>query len=323
MMKSLKRPISILLSLLLLFGAATTVPASAQTTANELKTSCLLGDVNEDGAVNVSDVTDIQRKLAGVEIAPFNEINADVDKNGKVTIQDATWIQCKLAGMLSPLDDVKPDNDALYDIAVRDSVFADEDEIMPLVNISRDDDRVIWNGDKVLMGLVHKYPDSYPDGEDVTLKLGDVWVFSAGEMYQWINSNSDGVNDWQERLEQLLGLPEWKKYTSVTTVWVDADLLHRPANVAAPTASMKLTYQPTNDETFDAKFKSWYDSNILWSYFNETKYPWTRLGYTYDWADNGREYGLSEFIIFSGASVSVDHTYTIDEFVESVKAKDQ
>ena len=85
---------------------------------------------------------------------------------------------------------------------------------MPLVNITRDDDRVIWNGDKVLMGLVHKYPDSYPDGEDVTLKLGDVWVFSAGEMYQWINSNSDGVNDWQERLEQLLGLPEWKKYTS-------------------------------------------------------------------------------------------------------------
>ena len=79
----------------------------------------------------------------------------------------------------------------------------------------------------------------------------------------------------------------------------------------------------SNDETFDAKFKSWYDSNILWSYFNETKYPWTRLGYTYDWADNGREYGLSEFIIFSGASVSVDHTYTIGEFVESVKAKDQ
>ena len=38
--------------------------------------------------------------------------------------------------------------------------------------------------------------------------------------------------------------------------------------------------------------------------------------------DNGREYGLSEFIVFSGAAVSVDHTCTIDEFVMSVKEKD-
>ena len=321
MIKSLKKPLGILLSLLLLFGAATTVHASAQTT-NQLKTTCLLGDANEDGAVNVSDVTAIQRKLSGFSIYPFNEFTADVDKNGAVTIQDATLIQYKLAGLPSPLDNGKLGNDALYEISVRDAVFADKDEIMPLVNITRDDDRVIWNGDKVLMGLVHKYPDSYPDGEDVTLKLGDVWVFSAGEMYQWINSNSNGVNDWQVRMEQLLGLPEWKKYTSVTTVWVNANLLHRPANVADPTAAMELTYQPTGDETFDTQFKSWYDSTILWSYFNEIKYPWTRLGYTYDWADNGKEYGLSEFIVFSGAAVSVDHTCTIDEFVMSVKEKD-
>ncbi len=319
-MKSLKKQLSILLSLLILFGAATTVSASAQTT-NELKPSFLPGDANDDGAVTVSDVTDIQRKLAGYAVAPFNEITADVDKDGAVTIQDATLIQSKLADMPSPPDDEKLDNDALYDIAVRDSVFADNDELLPLVNISRDDDRVIWNGDKVLMGLVHKYPDIYPDGEDVTLKWGDVWVFSAGEMYQWINSNGNGVNDWQERLEQLLGLPEWKNYTSVTTVWVDADLLHRPANVADPTAAMELTYKPTGDDEFDAKFKSWYDSTILWSYFNEIKYPWTRLGYTYDWADNGKEYGLSEFILFSGETVSVDHTCTINEFVVNVKAK--
>ena len=321
MMKTIRRSLSTLLFMLLLFGAATTVHASTQTT-NERKTSCLLGDANEDGAVTVSDVTAIQRKIAGFSIAPFNTFTADVDKNGAVEIQDATLIQCKLAGLPSPPDGRKLDNDALYEIAVRDAVFADEDEIMPLVNITRDDDKVIWNGDKVLMGLVHKYPDNYPDGEDVTLIWGDVWVFSAGEMYQWINSNSSGVNDWQVRLEQLLGLPEWKKYTSVTTIWVDADLLHRPANIADPTSAMELTYQPTGDETFDTQFKSWYDSIILWSYFNETKYPWTKLGYTYDWADNGREYGLSEFVVFSGATVSVDHTCTIDDFVVSVKETD-
>ena len=317
MMKTLKKPLSIMLSLLLLFVAATTVHASAQTT-NQHKTSALFGDAHEDETVSVSDVTAIQRKVAGFSIEPFNKFTADVDKNGAVTIQDATFIQYNLADLPSPLDNGKLDNDALYEIAVRDSVFADEDELMPLVNITHDDDRVIWNGDKVLMGFIHKYPDSYPDGDDVTLKRSDVWVFSAGEMYQWINNNGNGVNDWQERLKQLLGLPECNNYTSVTAAWVDADLLHRPANVADPTATMKLTYQPTGDEAFDVTYKSWYDSNILGSYFNETKYPWTRLGYTYDWADNGREYGLSEFIIFSGATVSVDHTCTIDEFVMSV-----
>ncbi|MBQ4261489.1 MAG: dockerin type I repeat-containing protein [Ruminococcus sp.] len=97
-MKTIRRSLSTLLFMLLLFGAATTVHASTQTT-NERKTSCLLGDANEDGAVTVSDVTAIQRKIAGFSIAPFNTFTADVDKNGAVEIQDATLIQCKLAGL--------------------------------------------------------------------------------------------------------------------------------------------------------------------------------------------------------------------------------
>lgn len=79
MMKTIRRSLSTLLFMLLLFGAATTVHASTQTT-NERKTSCLLGDANEDGAVTVSDVTAIQRKIAGFSIAPFNTFTADVDK---------------------------------------------------------------------------------------------------------------------------------------------------------------------------------------------------------------------------------------------------
>lgn len=35
-----------------------------------------------------------------------------------------------------------------------------------------------------------------------------------------------------------------------------------------------------------------------------------------------KTYGLSEFVVFSGATVSVDHTCTIDDFVVSVKETD-
>lgn len=81
-MKTLKKPLSIMLSLLLLFGAATTVHASAQTT-NQHKTSALFGDAHEDETVSVSDVTAIQRKVAGFSIEPFNKFTADVDKTAQ------------------------------------------------------------------------------------------------------------------------------------------------------------------------------------------------------------------------------------------------
>ena len=50
--------------------------------------------------------------------------------------------------------------------------------------------------------------------------------------------------------------------------------------------------------------------NIISSYF-DGKYPWTRLGYTYDWADNGEEYGLSEFVVRKNSEVKV--AYTVDQ----------
>ena len=113
-------------------------------------------------------------------------------------------------------------------------------------------------------------------------------------------------------------MPATKNYTTVTAIWVDADLLYRPANVTDPNSAMSATYQKTGDDEFDAMYKAWFDSNIIWSYF-DSAYPWTRLGYTYDWADNGTEYGLSEFLIFSGAVATVEYTYTVEDFVTFAK----
>ena len=211
-------------------------------------------------------------------------------------------------------------NDQLYERAVRDAKNADEDEIMPLVNISKDDENVIWSedGKRVLVTFMHKYPDSYPAGEDITLQWGNVWCVSAGEMVKWIKDNGNGVTDWTERLHQVLGMPTSKDYTTITAMWVDADLLYRPAYVTDPTAEMKTVYQPTGDEEFDNMYKAWFDSNIILSYYDGA-YPWTRLGYTYDWADNGTEYGLSEFLIFSGADATVANTYSIEDFVNFAK----
>ena len=218
----------------------------------------------------------------------------------------------------APAETPAPTNDELYEAAVRDAVFADEDEILPLVNISKDDENVIWKDGKVLVAFLHKYPDSYPAGEELTLEWGNVWCVSAGEFYKWVQDNQEGVDNWTLRLMQVMGMPESKESTTVTALWVDADLLYRPAYVTDPNAGMKNTLQTTGDEEADAAYKEWFDGNIIWSYF-DSAFPWTRLGYTYDWADNGTEYGLSEFMVPDGSKAVVEYTYPIDEFAEFAK----
>lgn len=281
----------------------------------------LLGDVNLDGEVDITDATMIQRYDAiMIYLSDEAKQPADVDQDGEVTIIDATWLQRYLAGMHSPLDRQKPDNDELYANAVRDAMNIGKDEIMPLVSLTKDDENVIWNDDKALVLFMHKYPDSYPAGEDIQLKWGDVRRVSAGEIYQWVKDNGDGVEDWTERLHQVLGMPTSKGYDTITALWVDSDLLYRPAYVTDPTAEMKATYTPTGDEAFDTMYKAWFESNVQWSYY-DSAYPWTRLGYTYDWADNGTDYRLSEFIIFNGANARVEYTYSVQDFVEFAKAQ--
>ena len=237
-------------------------------------------------------------------------------KNKTTAVITVFLIICLTLG-ISACGKAQIPNDELYERAVKDAMIIDDDEILPLVNISKDDENVTFDGDKVLVAFMHKYPDSYPAGEDLELKWGNVWCVSEKEMCKWVKENGKGVDDWTLRLHQVLGMPVAKNYTTVTALWVDANLLYRPANVSDANAEMSLTYQATGDKEFDDMFKAWFDSNIIWSYF-DSAYPWTRLGYTYDWADNGKEYGLSEFIVFSGASATVEYTYGINEYINYV-----
>ncbi len=202
----------------------------------------------------------------------------------------------------------------LYEAAVQDAVFADANEILPLVTLTKDSDMVTWNetDDKVLLLSWNKYPDSYPDGSTFVCSYGEVWAFTDKEILAWYNANGEGVEDWDLRLEQLIGLPEDNGYTHFTAFWVDIDEVIRPAY------QTDVTKQVTEDDLTGAgpdEYKTWFDGNIVWSYF-DSAYPWTRLGYTYDWNDNGTEYGLSEFIILKDSTVEVAWTVTTAEFLQ-------
>ncbi|MBQ1977309.1 MAG: hypothetical protein II225_01025, partial [Ruminococcus sp.] len=68
----------------------------------------LLGDVDSNNKVNVRDATAVQKHLAGMEVATFNEDVADADESGKINVKDATAIQKFVAGMLTDTNIGKP-----------------------------------------------------------------------------------------------------------------------------------------------------------------------------------------------------------------------
>ncbi len=207
---------------------------------------------------------------------------------------------------------------ALYDSAVKDAAFAEPDEIMPLVSLTKEDPLVTWDelGERVLLCTWHNYPDSYPTGEKITLEWGNVWAFTPNELAQKYKAESGRVTDWDLRLDQLIGFAPDSEHSTFTTFWADLADICRPACQPDPANGAMQT--ELNQDSAEENYAAWFNENILDSYFYGA-YPWTRLGYTYDWADNGTEYGVSEFLIRQGAEIEVVDTKTTGEFLEQLK----
>lgn len=84
---------SLLLASVLTVGSASALTASAAAMPDP-QSRFIIGDVNSDGKVNISDVTEIQRWLANAKELGDTALDAaDADQNGEVKIGDATLIQ--------------------------------------------------------------------------------------------------------------------------------------------------------------------------------------------------------------------------------------
>ena len=202
-------------------------------------------------------------------------------------------------------------NDDLWKAAMTDAVFSEDEEIFELVTLAKESPLVIWDdaGRRVLLLTWHDYEDECVPGSAIP-EYGDIWATSLGEMEFWYTENGSDVEDWELRFAQLLGVHEDEGYTRFTAFWVRPEDVFRPAYITDVTRQMKNGY----DQLTDLTYKAWFDQNILWSYF-ESDYPWTRLGYTYDWSGGSSEYGLTEFVVPGGTQTEIVFTYTTEEFV--------
>lgn len=210
-----------------------------------------------------------------------------------------------------------------YKAAVEAAKDGGCDQVRPLVVIdsTTESDKVTWNVEKsrVLMLVAHSTPDMFENGRTVTVSQ-EMRVFSDREVLDWYRMNGKNVRNWPLRLRQLLGLPRDENITHFTTLWVEPKDLIRPAYTPDITsAQMACRFEEDDDSQLDSLgmwLRNWFDKTWSTSYKSEGGYPWTRLGYTYDWGvDGGDKYGVSEFLLMSEASVIVQTTKDLKSFV--------
>lgn len=151
------------------------------------------------------------------------------------------------------------------------------------------------------------------------------WTTGAtAERYYRVGQDTVGVDVWvtlvpevQEacqgipadrltlRLQMLLGLPP--RTESRTFVIMQAGMadLFRPCLDPDPTTPRCPVTFPS-DAPVDTAYRAWIAEQVVARYQEPPDgYPWTRLGYTYDWHPDTPPYGASEYVLRRGAIVRV------------------
>jgi hypothetical protein len=155
----------------------------------------------------------------------------------------------------------------------------------------------------------------YPLGQQGLSRA--VWVTAAPEVQQKCRKFTEP--DLELRLRQLLGLQPDAKIKYFVTMTVRSSDIFRPATNPTTTTEWPCTDSPSKDATCGEVFPDWASSDhIKWianqmlssyvvseAHTGAYSYPWTRLGYTYDWKPGADRYGASEYVIRPGAVIVV------------------
>ena len=204
-----------------------------------------------------------------------------------------------------------------YQQAVEDAVDARIDEIdNSLWSITLDNTDLIWqkvDGKPQVLMVTWTSWDGYDDkiGEKMQLTR-EVWTTPVPQLQTFISQFNLNEDNLTLRLEQYLGLPPENGKTKFVQMWVEPKDLFRPCpdpEIIDTSCSLKF---PSNVEP---QYQEWVNEKILTSY-GKNGYPWTRLGYTYDWGSITTEIGVSEYVVRVGAEVEIDSVINTIEYVQ-------
>ena len=147
---------------------------------------------------------------------------------------------------------------------------------------------------------------SYTVPKDPNPKKG-LWVTAVPEIKEFVRdylSKSQGKENLSpllsSRLEQYLGLrPQYEYFIEI---WVNKDDLIRPCSNS--TVDNTTCVAPTPGSPYDPR--------------SNTTYPFTGLGYTYDWGNAETDIGASEFIVKPGATVTIHEIKSTSKYLQGL-----
>ena len=173
----------------------------------------------------------------------------------------------------------------------------------------------------------------YPVGNFTTFLGNSLWMFSPSEFkgfFMDTNRFSTTLSGTAliDRVNQLLGLPDTSGNGYIAEIWVDPATFFRPSrNPLLTNVTESWTFP---DPLIDVpgktgpEYYTWFTNRLDTIYSAATPYPWSSLGYTYDWGTSGHlagetpYIGVSEFVMFKGAGTYqyyVDGVYTPSQYV--------
>ena len=144
---------------------------------------------------------------------------------------------------------------------------------------------------------------------------GAIWVTAVPHLRDFCRGLDDR-NDLVPRLEQRLGMPP----ASNKTVFVEIELDQPAKTLFRPCADPRIDTNtcPLGPPSADVstEYRDWFLNQYFVSYAtaHPTRFPWTSLGYTYDWGSTTSEEGESEFIIRPEAQIEIVSITPTEEY---------
>ncbi len=207
--------------------------------------------------------------------------------------------------------------EARYRAAIADARTAEPEEITttltPLVPYN---DSLVWRtteGTRQVLVVTWGGSETLPNvtaGDTVTADQ-DVWVTAAPQLRRFCRGLDRSEDALRLRLAQRLGLPPDADYDRFVELWVRPQALVRPCpdpEVTDRECELRTPTPRAHVQVSDAH-TNWFQGLKETSY-GPNGYPFTGLGYTYDWNPTTDEVGPSEFVLRPGESGVVRATYS-------------
>ena len=216
------------------------------------------------------------------------------------------------------LEDSIKDQWSRYNAAVVDSAIYRHENLRPLTPLA-------FEGPSGTTTMVTLTDWNYPLGRQTLTR--DIWVTAVPEVQKKCRSFKE--KDLALRLRQLLGLQPEASVTNFVTMEVTENDIFRPA--LNPVTVTEWPCGAPESKNCGEVFPDWVsDRHVRWitnqmltSYMISTppdrccSYPWTRLGYTYDWKPGSDRYGASEYVVRAGSPVNVTQKASYTEYCKA------